>query len=264
MGAVETFSSGRSVFVERRGDGPGLLCIHGLGGGSYFFTALGEALKARAQTVAFDLPGHGFSPRDAEGFSFERCADLVLEIARNTPGGPLTLLGHSLGTIVALKAFARAPELFDGIIAVGGIPAAMAEARARLLERAEFIRARGSMAGLGESILPFLVASETLKSMPGMLGPMQRLIEVNDAVGYADACEALASASAEDVLPKVKIPCGLMAGREDRYAPPEAMWDFARRLPLRPAVITFEQCGHFPFFEKPAEFHAAVRAFLES
>jgi len=266
MGSEQRLPSGSTLYVETHGDAgaPGLLCIHGLGGGAYFFTALGDALKSNTHTVAFDLPGHGFSPRDPQGFCFERTADRVVELARMHSARPMTLLGHSLGVIVALKAYARAPELFSGLIFVGGLPEATAEAKARLLERAAFLRTRGTLAGLGAAIVPYLLAPEALQAMPGILGPMQRLVEVNDAVSYSDACEALARASATDAVANVRIPCRLIVGSADHYASPATVRAFAEKLPRHPSVIEFPQCGHFPFFEKPVEFHAAVKGFLES
>jgi len=243
------------------GKSPTVLCIHGLGGGAYFFTALGHALKSRVHTVAIDLPGHGFSPRDPNGFCFERIADRVVELARTHGSQPITLLGHSLGVILALKAYARAPELFSKLIFVIGLPEATAESKARLLERAAYIRARGTLVGLGEAILPYLLAPEALQTMPGILGPMRRLVEINDAVGYAETCEALAQTSAMDQIASVKIPCRLITGSADHYASPENVRAFAAKLP-QASVIEFPACGHFPFFEKPADFHAAVQSFI--
>jgi pimeloyl-ACP methyl ester carboxylesterase len=166
--------------------------------------------------------------------------------------------------ILALKAYARAPELFSGMIFVGGLPEATAEAKARLIERAAFIRARGTMIGLGEAILPYLMAPESFKAMPGILGAMQRLVEINDPVGYAEACDALAQTSATDLVANVRVPCRLIVGSEDHYASPANVRAFAEKLPRHPSVIEFPHCGHFPFFEKPVEFHAAVKGFVES
>jgi 3-oxoadipate enol-lactonase len=261
---VNAMSLTTQIHIESHGEGPALLCIHGLGGGAYFFTALAHAVKSRIRTISLDLPGHGFSPRDPKGFCFERCADQIVELTRQHSSQPLTLLGHSLGTILALKAYARAPELFNGLISVGGLPEPLPETKQRLHERAAFIRARGSMVGLGESILPFLVAPQALKAMPGMLGPMQRLIENNDALAYAETCEALAGASATDIVKTLRIPCRVITGSEDRYAPPYAAKDFARQIPGHPPLIEFADCGHFPFFEKPIEFQASVAGFVEN
>lgn len=258
-------SASSTFHIESHGDAgaPALLCIHGLGGGAYFFSALGEALKLSARTLAFDLPGHGFSPRDPQGFSFDRCADRVVELAR-AQSKPITLLGHSLGTIVALKAYASAPELFDRLIFVGGLPQPTIESQAALREVAKMIAARGSLVGMGASMLPHLISPATLQTMPGLLGAIERLIELNTAANYAETCVALAHANAADVVKSVRVPCCLITGRDDRYAPPAAVRAFASELPGTPPVHELADCGHFPFFEKPREFAAIVRAFVPS
>ena len=50
------------VAVEEEGDGPVVVCVHGLGGSSNTYTPLMPAL-ARHRVVRIDLPGSGRSQR---------------------------------------------------------------------------------------------------------------------------------------------------------------------------------------------------------
>src|SRR4029077_2236305 len=109
------------AFVQSWGAGPTLLCLHGLGGGAPFFSGLGPALADRWRVVAVDLPGSGFDPSHG-AFSFDESAASIVEWIRRDGAGRVCLLGHSLGTIVALEVIRSARELVSGFIAVGGLP----------------------------------------------------------------------------------------------------------------------------------------------
>ena len=115
---------------------------------AHFFAALGAALQDRYRTIALDFPGAGFSP-PLPRFSFDALADIVVELVGGREGAPgLCLIGHSMGTIVALEAFRRSPDLARGFIAVGGLSDPLPGARSRIAARAQEIR-RNGMSGLG-------------------------------------------------------------------------------------------------------------------
>ena len=115
--------AGRRVFIEEWGSGPPLLCLHGLGGGTHFFSELGPRLSARHRTIAFDFPGAGQSPSTLP-ISFEAFAEIVVALAASLNVSDPTLLGHSMGTIVGLEAIRVSPRFTSRFIAVGGVPGA--------------------------------------------------------------------------------------------------------------------------------------------
>ncbi|HWQ84403.1 MAG TPA: alpha/beta fold hydrolase, partial [Anaerolineales bacterium] len=64
-----------------------------------------------------------------------------------------------------------------------------------------------------------------------------------------------------DRLNEIKVPCLVMAGREDFLFPPEHQAILADRLPdARLELI--ERAGHNPQIERTAEVLAAIRSFL--
>ena len=112
--------AGRRLFIEEWGSGPPLLCLHGLGGGTHFFSELGTLLSTRHRTIAFDFPGAGQSPSTLP-ISFEAFAEIVVALAAALNVSDPTLLGHSMGTIVGLEAIRVSPRLTSRFIAVGGV-----------------------------------------------------------------------------------------------------------------------------------------------
>jgi pimeloyl-ACP methyl ester carboxylesterase len=251
---------GTVLHVERWGEGPSVLCVHGLGGGGYFFRALGNRLAPRCRTVAIDLPGSGQSP-PVSAFSIESSAALLVAVARRERARPLCLVGHSLGVIVALEAMRQAPGLAAAFVAVGGLPEPLPEARARLRARVDRVRAHG-LRGLGEQAVASNFSARTQQERPELTALFARLFETQDARSYADTAEALVCWSAPPLPELGGVSCMVMTGAEDRYAPPDAVRGFARQLPAGTAIEILAGSAHFPFLEQPATFVARVERHL--
>src|SRR2546423_9076237 len=116
--------------------GPTIVALHGLGGGGYFFAGIGGSQAVRGRVLSPDMPGSGFSPRGDRPITFDRFADAVVQLIERKTTGPIALMGHSMGTIIALKVYARIPARIGSLIFVGGLPTPLPEAQARLRDRA--------------------------------------------------------------------------------------------------------------------------------
>jgi len=263
VGRLHDLPSGRTLYYSDNGTGPELLCLHGLGGGSYFFDSLAEFLRDAFRTIAVDLPGCGFSPAGASGFSFEESVEAVQELIREIMDQRITILGHSMGAIIGLKLAVRQPACLARLISVGGLPEPIPEARCRLRERAREVRERG-MAGVGDATMPIVFSPASLRRIPDKVAMYHRLLELNDPIKYAQAAEALSEASASDAVSRVCVPCLVITGSDDRYAPPSAVKAFVNQLPGPAQYREIRNCGHMPFFEKPEVFERIIRDFLKS
>lgn len=251
---------GTRVFVESWGAGPPLLCIHGLGGGTHFFSTLGQALAPRYRTIALDLPGSGLSPA-VMPFTFEGAARLVVDLAYREGAAPACLVGHSLGTIVALEAMRLDPGVASGFIAVGGLPEPLPPARLRLAARLGEVRERG-LSGLGSLVARINFAALTLRTRPNLVAVFAKLFEMQSLEGYLATATALTSWQAR-ACPAVAVPCLAVTGIEDSYAPPDAVRAFARTLAPGTDVVTLVDTAHLPFLEQPDAFADVVRSFLD-
>jgi len=237
-----------------------LVALHGLGGGGYFFAGVGHSLASGIRSVFPDLPGSGFSRRGDRPISFDRFTDAVVELIERKIDSPIALMGHSMGTIIALKIYARVPDRIGSMIFVGGLPAPLPEAQARLRDRAALARAEG-MAAVAPTIVPVVFAQKSLDAIPDKVMMFQRLLAQSDAEGYAQTALALADASAADIVQQVRVPCLCITGAEDRYAPPAAVRCFADSIPDT-SHHELADCGHMPFLEASDTFINIVQGFL--
>lgn len=132
------------LFVSRRGDGPSVLYVHGLGGSSRYWNALIDAMDPHA-AIAPDLLGFGRSPKPS-GSAY----DVPTHIACLRPLllDRTIVVGHSTGAILA-AALARAEPTRVRSLLLLGLPAFANEAIAR-----ENVGRLGAMARLTASGSP--------------------------------------------------------------------------------------------------------------
>lgn len=249
------------VHAVTSGTGIPVLAIHGLGGGSYFFEGCAARLAHRLRMVAVDLPGTGGSltatPPSLDGWA----ADLV-DVVERLCDEPVVLVGHSLGTIIALALWRRRPDLVRAMVFVGGLPAPRPAICERLRARASDI-ARDGIAGWGRQVAPGVFAAQALAERPEAVALFARLFDAQSAGSYLRCLEILVSADASDVVPTVTVPCASISGEADQYAPPDAVTAFVERLPAGSPQFLLPGVGHLPFFEAPDAFAEALADAIE-
>jgi pimeloyl-ACP methyl ester carboxylesterase len=206
--------------------------------------------------LAPDLPGHGRSAGDPLA-SIAAMADWTAALIEAAGAHKALLIGHSMGSLIALEAAARHPEHVSGIALIG-TAAAMPVSR-ELLDAAQAndhaaidmvdIWGHGFRAGLGGSLAPG----------QWMLGGGLRLLErARPGVLFIDlsACAAYRNGLASAA--KVTAPATLVLGERDLMTPLKAGLELAKALP-HARVVTLKGAGHMLMSERPDEVLDALR-----
>lgn len=104
------------------GTGPVVLLLHGLAGYAGEWHATAEALARDFRVLAFDQRGHGASTRRPRDLSRVAFVDDVVAVADELVGGPVTLVGQSMGAHTAMLTAARHPDVVERLVmAEGGV-----------------------------------------------------------------------------------------------------------------------------------------------
>lgn len=106
-------SAGSVNVRDYGGDGHLIVLVHGLGGSAVNWEAVGPRIAKVGRTVAIDLPGFGLSPPgpDWELTTHARALRAALEEL----GSPATLIGNSMGALIAEMVASRHPVLVSSL-----------------------------------------------------------------------------------------------------------------------------------------------------
>ena len=236
---------------------PTVVLLHGAG-----FDHTAWALHSRwfahhgYSVLAPDMPGHGRSC-GAPLRSIAEMADWTAALLEAAGVARATLVGHSMGSLVALETAARHPAKVSALGLIG--TTATMNVGPDLLKAAEAndhaavdmvsIWGLGFDAELGGSLAPGL----------WMHGGAQRVLErCRPGVLFADlsACNAYQDALA--AAAKITIPTTLVLGERDMMTPSRGGKALAAALP-NSRIVVLPGAGHMMMAERPDELLAALQ-----
>ncbi len=111
------------LHTVRRGDGPPIVFVHGMGTSAATWDRCSELLADRFTTIAVDLLGHGDSavPDDPAEYTRDRALTDLDDVLADLDE-PAVLVGHSLGGYLALAHAATRPGVVRAIVALNTGP----------------------------------------------------------------------------------------------------------------------------------------------
>jgi pimeloyl-ACP methyl ester carboxylesterase len=260
--ALLVVEPGVSVYAQDAGNGPPVVLLAGFGLSHEVWDGeVHELADAGHRVVCIDLRGTGRSDKPIGDYSVARLAADVEAVLDALDLADVTLVGWSFGGQVALALAATSPARIARLVLVCsngvrasrcdrypfGAPAdALLEALVRG-EREDRIAARYKTIASGfrdepdPRVLEFLVRVQL--QMPSWA---------------AVACyESYLTTDLSAVLPSVTMPVTQILGADDVVTPlAGADWLGERLADWR--LVKLERCGHYPMFEAPADFRAAL------
>ncbi len=261
-------------YADYGGTGPVIVCVHGLGGSSANWLAVGPALATRARVLAPDLAGHGRTPLAGRSAGVQAGVELVGRFIDQVADAPAILLGNSMGALVALRVAASHPERVAGLILVD--PAVPRPRGVRLDRLVVAVFAAYAIRGLGERMLaarrsrfgPEALVRQTLEvccARPDRIPPEVvdahiELVRERMDMPWADAAFLQAARSMLRILVRpaayartvtaVRAPTLLLQGSADRLVP---LGSTAHVAFSRPdwSFRVLAGVGHVPQLEAP-------------
>lgn len=246
------------------GRGQRVVLVHGLGEDHRSWRPQQLALRDACETVACDLRGHGLTPLgDADGTLAQLGGDLVALIERL--GAPCTLVGFSLGGMVALWTAAHRPELVRRLVLLGTSAVVGRRAAAAYRELAALVCA-GDRDALVRELRDGVVQGAHRDDLDVERIAARELDAIGDGAGYANAALALARLADEpltDALGAVRCPTLVASGAFDALCPAAAQEDLLARLPTA-RYVQIPAAGHLLGADAPALVTATIEDALRS
>ena len=263
----------RTEYLQAGIGGRPLLLVHGFTGAKEDFTEVMDDLADRGWwAIAPDLRGHGRSdhPPHPDHYSLVDFADDLLDLLDEIGITEFTLLGHSMGGVVAQLIALAEPDRLDGLILMDTLHGPVPEVGEEAVRRTVGIVATGG--------IDFMIELNRGREGHGDLDTPAHRRLLADRPGYAEFCErklrnssaamytaiypelVLGQADRLDALEDLDVPTLVVCGEEDVLLPHSQA--LAAAIPdARFAVIP--DAGHSPQFENPSGWRAALFAFLD-
>ena len=246
------------------GSGEPVVLIHGVGMEQAAWTAQVEELAADYQLVVYDMFGHGKSRIPPEGVTLAAYADQLADLLDHLGITAASVIGHSMGALVALEFALGRPHRTTRVAALNAVFMRTPQQKAAVMERAAALKDAGVSTTVDATIARWFGTP-----VPDALRPSARMIagilaNVN-AVGYARTYQLFATCDSvhADRLASLDMPALFMTAEFDPNSSPAMSAEMARRAP-QGALSVIPGARHMMNVTDPQEVNRRLRNFLEA
>jgi 3-oxoadipate enol-lactonase len=162
-----------------------------------------------------------------------------------------------MGGMVGQWLGANAPERFERIILSN--TACYYPDPTNWLNRIKAVK-EGGIAAVADTVIAGWLTADFREREPEIAARMKAMLTASPVQGYLACCEALSTLDQRALLPKIKNPTLVIAGRHDP-ATPVAAGEFIRSQ-IPGASMTILDAAHISNVEQPLAFTEAVIGFL--
>lgn len=221
------------------GEGPPILLLHGLAASARWWARVVPTLSASHRVHAIDLPSFGESGRGVR-FHLDRVPDQLVALMDETGIDRASIVGHSMGGLIAGRLAADHPGRVDRLVLV--------DAGFLSLDPSWLHKVTGPIGAVRYTRPPLAkLLMEDLMRVGGV-----RLIEATVQLLRTDWVESLS---------RIQAPTLVVWGEGDTICPRVIGDGIVERVP-NARMVVIPDSGHNPMWERPEEFLDEVVPFL--
>ena len=244
------------------GQGHPVVLIHGVGLNKEMWGGQVVGLAPHYQVIAYDMLGHGASPRPAADTQLRGYAEQLEELLDHLGLAQATVIGFSMGGLVA-RAFAlHFPQRISGMVILNSVFNRSAEQRAGVIARTSQAAEHGPDANAAEALSRWF-SREYQAANPAQIAAIRQVLADNDPQGYLTTYTLFATQDmyrAED-LHRIQVPTLIATGELDPGSTPEMARQLAAHIPGAQVAILPEQRHMMPV-ESPRLVNQVLLEFL--
>ncbi|MFL6557536.1 MAG: alpha/beta fold hydrolase [Bacillus sp. (in: firmicutes)] len=252
------------IHYEIEGQGAPLIILHGMGNNSQSWKKQLTGLSKQFTVIAWDAPGYGkSSDPKVELKEFKQFADVLKGFIDKLNYESVTLLGHSMGSAIALDFCYRFPKMVDALIisdATRGAAALTKEENERRLNNR-----LTNIETLDPKELAKLRVKELLSPQPDpeIKKEAERIYAQIRPMGFRSVAYSLFSLNQMEILSSISAPTLVICGELDRVTPVSESQIFHDSI-KGSTFATIPGTGHLCYQEDPNRFNEIVLDFLFS
>lgn len=207
--------------------------------------------------IRMDTRGHGLSDAPDTGYTLDALVEDTVAVVRHLRPAKLTVVGVSLGGMIAQALALALPEYVERLI-LSNTATRMGNSTL-WRQRIEAVRI-GGLEGIADAILDRWFASSHSTQSPIQF--WRNMLARTPKAGYIGCCATLAEADLSEMAPAISCPSLVIGGSEDGASPPEIVRALASTIP-NAEYHEIKGAGHLPMAEAPNEFAALINDFME-
>lgn len=253
-----------SIAHGTRTDKPCLLIVHGLYGSARNWGVIAKRLSDERLVITVDQRNHGHSDwQDSHSYP-DMAADLaeVIEDLHGSGHGPVDLLGHSMGGKAAMFLALQNPDLVNRLIVADIAPVSYQHSQIEFIDamRAVDLTTVNKRSD-AEAQLAGRVSDKILQSFfTQSLDLKEKRWRLNLDVLARDMPHILSFPTVSGQFVK---PTFFLSGATSDYVSPDSRPTIKSLFP-KARFAKISDAGHWLHAEKPRQFEASVRAFLNA
>ena len=238
--------------------GEPLVFLHALGCDLHLWETVAATFTSRHRVVRYDLRGHGLSDCGPPECTIDDHVRDLVGLMDRLGILSATLIGASVGGMIALGAALRHPTRVRRVVLCGTAP--RMGTRERWVERMNAVRTQG-MEGIADATLARWFVPEFSVREPAAVRGFRNRLTRTPVAGYLATCAALRDANFRAQAAELRMPALLITGERDATVPPAAMREFVDILPDAHGMV-ISSAAHLPPVEQPVAVATAIARFL--
>jgi len=260
-------------FVEA-GEGRPLLFLHGLGGTWEDWAANLQSFAPSYRAMAMDFPGFGDSEKPEVDYSIEWLTGIVEKFLEERKLERVSIVGHSMGALVALKLAARGNSRVQRLIVADAVGIGdKAEFLSYVLTKkimgpdSRWESIEGVMRDQFKMMIEVFIKVQRPKTSKEFFQSVPKSpVTGNPLLPMTPSVQLSASIIDFDIRPQLASilqPTLILWGEKDPIAPRADAMYLKSKIP-RATLTILEGCGHSPMKEQPERFDREVWKFLQA
>ncbi len=244
------------------GQGQPVVLIHGVGLNKEMWGGQFVGLASDYRVIAYDMLGHGQSPRPDAGIDLQGYAAQLAELLDHLQIAQATVIGFSMGGLVA-RAFAlHYPQRLSALVVLNSVFNRTPEQSAGVIARAAQAAELGPDANV-DAALERWFSREYKAANPAQVAAIRQTLASNDPQGYHTTYSLFATQDMyrADDLGNIQVPTLIATGELDLGSTPAMTRQLAARIPGAQCVVLAEQRHMMPV-EAPRDVNKMLLDFL--
>lgn len=245
---------------QRQGEGSHVVLVHGFLGSGKIFQPLTDHLARHFCVTTIDLPGSAGSHDVAVPSTVEELSLMVADTIHQSGLNRYSILGHSLGAMIALEISLQFPEALDKMVQYGGCPDGYLPERFETTEDSiNKIRNEGIAAVAAEIAAKWFQRGDKDPLYPLALEAGNR----SNEEAAIDHLKTWDHWRARERLATVQTPTLIICGDSDRSTHPDLSVEMWKKIPGAQLFIA-PNAGHIVHLEHTEFFNRIVQLFLQA